>query len=405
MRKVHLISGLWSLFLTLALVLTGCENLDDGPDKRLPNSSVTIPLDNVASLLARLQLDSGQLAEVHDAVTSSSQNGYDEEYMMKDLFAEPGSGVGDDRLQTKSVRQYRQPIKDLIEQYLYSLPTKSASELVPENLTVSQYLSLLESSDIQIYWPYSDKWDKHTYPIITFDPLDGSTANQGYELTRNDSGELEVRKIIVDEAMARNRPVWVVNRNDDSSYDSIEILRHNDSSWGTGGNVQVTPMSKAGKLQTLVLKDFTMVKHCDTWFGGASEFFVKMGSVDSFYASTEAELKLYTPQITDFMVVVRRKDLGVAKPLNVVLVSDWTEQLTHSAFMIVEDDGGRQTSWKCAATVKWSSKSYGFEITIPLNVRDDIVWRGQLARDYIVKYSGQPSHFGDVDITFDIVSK
>lgn len=405
MKTNHSFSVVWPLFTALILIFSGCENLDDGPDKRLPNASVTLPLDNVASLLARLQLDKDQLSEVHDAVSSSSQNGYDEEYMMKNLFAVPGSGVGDDKLKSKSVRKYSQPLKTLIEEYLYSLPTKATSELVPENLTVSQYLAVLESSDIQIYWPYSEKWDKESYPIITFDPADGSTVNEGYELSKDESGQLQVNRIIVDEAIARSRPVWVVNRNDDSDHDSIEVLRRNDSSWGSVGNVEVNPASKAGKLQTLVLKDFTMLKHCDTWFGGASEFFVKMGSVDGFYASTEAELQLYTPQITDFMVVVKRKDLGNPKPLNVVLVSDWTEQLTHSAFMVVEDDGGRQTSWKCAANVKWSSKSYGFEITIPLNVRDDIVWRGQLARDYIVKYSGEPSHFGDVDITFDIISR
>ena len=391
--------------LAVSLFFAGCENLDDGPDKRFPDTFVTLPLDNVASLLAHLKLDADQLLEVHDAVSSSSKNGYDEEYMMKNLFSVPGSGVGDDKLQSKAVKEYRQPLRHLIEEYLYSLPTKAVSETVPDNLTVSQYLSLLESSDIQIYWPYSEKWDMESYPIITFDPADGSTVNEGYELSRNQSGHLEVNRVIVDENVAMSRPVWVVNRNNDSLYDSIELLRQNDASWGSGGSIEVLPASKSGKLQTLVLKDFTMKKHGDTWFGGASEFFVKMGSVDSFYASTEAELKLYSPQITDFMVVVRRKELGVPKPLNVVLVSDWTEQLTHSAFMVVEDDGGRQTSWKCAATVKWSSKSYGFEISIPLNVRDDIIWRGQLARDYIVKYSGVPSHFGDVDVTFDIVGR
>ena len=44
-----------------------------------------------------------------------------------------------------------------------------------------------------------------------------------------------------------------------------------------------------------------MRRNYDCWFAGASEFFFKVGSVEGFSASTEAELKLYNPQITDFM--------------------------------------------------------------------------------------------------------
>ena len=70
---------------------------------------------------------------------------------------------------------------------------------------------------------------------------------------------------------------------------------------------------------------------------------------------------------------------------------------------MVEDDGGSQTSWKCSAMVKYNSKSYGFDLQIPLNSRDDIVWRGQLSRRYIEKYNGLVSHFGDVDLVLALI--
>ena len=45
-----------------------------------------------------------------------------------------------------------------------------------------------------------------------------------------------------------------------------------------------------------------------------------MGSVENFTASTDAELKLYSPSVTDFIIVVKRKELGEFKQINTVLV-------------------------------------------------------------------------------------
>ena len=71
--------------------------------------------------------------------------------------------------------------------------------------------------------------------------------------------------------------------------------------------------------------------------------------------------------------------------------------------MITEDDGGTRTSWKCNATVKISSKSYGIELEIPLYTRDDVVWRGSLTRGYIEKYNGTVGHFGDIDLVLELI--
>ena len=53
--------------------------------------------------------------------------------------------------------------------------------------------------------------------------------------------------------------------------------------------------------------------------------------------------------------------------------------------------------------VKIASKSYGFDISLPFNTRDDIVWRGQLSRRYIEATDKISGHFGDVDISFEVV--
>jgi hypothetical protein len=356
----------------------------------------------VAWLLSELPLGVEQMEEVFDAVSSSSENGYDEEYMMVDLMSSPGAGVGN----TKSASRYKRTMRDLIEDHL--VQTKSGNIL--GDMTPEEFLASLSTSDMQIYWPYSEDWDGHTLPTITFAPDTEDEINDGYRLFRGDNGSLEVEEVIVDEDYAMNFPVWVVNSNQDSSFMTLELLRK-ELEENFSDAITVKPKSSIAEtkavvnpgIKTLVLKEFKMSQHYDSWFAGASEFFVKMGSVENFTASTDAELKLYSPSVTDFIIVVKRKELGEFKQINTVLVSEWTDQLTSCAFLIVEDDGGTKTSWKCEAIVKYNSKSFGFTMDIPYSRYDDIVWRGQLTAKYLEKYETAENRFSGVDIVFEFI--
>ena len=388
--------------ISSALLMSACDRFESRTDDgNLPGP---VSLEDVAEILAMLPIDGSQLDEVYDAVASSSGNGYDEEYTMKNLFVNPGSGVGDSEV--KSASEYPIPMRDLIEDYVYSgLFTREGSD----EIDAEGFLAALMESDIQIYWPFSEKWDGEELPVITFDPEDGSDVNIGYRLMMDDDGFRQVEEIIVDESMADEVPVWVVNRNSDAGYTTLEMLRREDPQWGEGGgNIIVRPKksipSKAEEpYKTLILKDFTMHRNYDTWFAGASEFFVKIGYLEDFTAMTEAELRLYDPMITDFMIVVRRNQVGIPQDFNAVLMTDWSEKADACAFMITEDDGGTKTEWSTKAKVYIEGKSYGFEVSIPLNSRDDVVWRGQLDYKWFERLDGKPSSFGDVDLTFEIV--
>lgn len=240
-------------------------------------------------------------------------------------------------------------------------------------------------------------------PVITFDPEDGSYNNIGYRLVVEDDGSRHVEEVIVDEEMAKNVPVWVVNRNSDAGYTSLEMLRREDPQWGEGGGAIIVKPKSKSSVKTLILKEFTMQRNYDSWFAGASEFFVKIGYVDDFTASTEAELKLYNPLVTDFMIVVKRNQVGIPQPFNAILMSDWSDQMQSCAFMITEDDGGTKTEWSGKAKVYVAGKSYGVEVTFPMNMRDEIVWRGELASQWFSQHDGEVWSFGDVDLTFQIL--
>ena len=388
------------------LCLASCERPAPDPEPAGPIPPLT--LKGVAQLFSSLPLSSDHVREVRDAVSSSSEYGYDEEYMMCDLFEAPGSGVGSGTGDTRS-SSYAHPLRDLIRDCLSErVRTRSGGD---GDAAVDAFVEALSASGMQIYWPYSSEWDGKTMPVITFDPESAALANVGYEPVVDEAGNVTAREILVDEALARKRPVWVVNANDDSGYVSLEQLRRQDPEWGQGGRVIIgTVPTRAGGVRdggpydfrSLILKDFTMKQHYDSWFRGASEFWVKCGSVQGFTASTEAELRLYQPSVTDFMISVKRDQLEQTIPFDAVIISDWTEQLDSFAFLIVEDDGGSQTSWKVDATVKVQSKSYGVTISIPYNERDDIVWRGSLSSRYFERYAGEPIHFGGVDVTFEL---
>lgn len=426
------------LFLLLApFVAFSCEKVDVTPAAEVESSRDLLDLQDVAKMISSVGLEPGHLTEVYDAVSSSSGNGYDEEYTMKNLFSSPGTGVGEESQQSEGGQtkggktegdrsgRYSHPLRDALTDYLSSMAKSRPVTKGGKEVTAEEYIEFMSSSDMQVYWPYSDGWDGKSTPVVTFDPMSEVSSNVGYVMAAD--GTLE--EVNVTEEMARQRPVWVINRNDDAGYVSLEKMRRDNPEWSQGGSLVIGggTGSKTGKgagsgsgtkvpykvgaapvgapsddCKTLVLKDFTMLRQYDCWLAGASEFFVKIGAVESFTASTEAEMYLYNPSITDFMVVLKRNQVGLAHELNTVLVSEWTGQFDSAAFLLTEDDGGTITTWACSAMVKCNSKSFGFEIKIPFNSRDDIVWRGMLSRKYIESSSTVTGHFGDVVLTFEI---
>ena len=377
------------LILPLGLLLLGA--CDPVVTDRPAGPEALLTMSDLAKIISELPLEQEHLQEVYDAVNSSSGNGYDEEYTMDRLFTSPGSGVGERGEPTKAAA-YATPLRELFADYF-----RSRSETKAGAADVEAYVNTLRDSDMQIYWPYSEDWDQETFPVVTFDPGDGAKTNYGYMLGFDDSGAHVVDSVLVTEELARERPVWVINRNADSAYTPVTLLDYDSPS-----AVRTVQEAKAKGKKMLTIKDFTMARHFDSWFAGASEFFIRCGAVDGFKAKTDDELKQYSPSVTDFMIVVKRKFVKCKVPFNAILLTDFTDQIEQLAFMIIEDDGGTTTSWKCNAMVKYNSKSYGFEVELPYRDKDDIVWRGYLDRSFFTDSSLIKGRFGDVTVTFEL---
>jgi len=385
-------------FTTVSAVLAiplfmACSYLDDAGQSALSNdvvpaeeSVLEVTPKGVADLLSQLPLGIDQAMEVWNAVSASASNGYDEEYTLASMLSCPGAGVGDAALGTKAA-EYSSPLKDLLGSFVEGVSQTRAAG----------FEDALAGSDLQLYWPYSEDWDGISLPTITFDPENGAESNVGYLREELPGGKWIVKEVVVDEEYAMKNPVWIVNRNEDAGHLTFQMMEK------LGVSTQPVE-TRSGELRSLVLKEFKAHRNYDSIFAGGSEFFVKVGAINNFKASTLDDLKKYYPQVTDFMVNVRRKQVGSAIRLNAILVSDWTDQLMESAFIIIEDDGGKQTTWKAGGTVKIKSKAYGFEVEVPMNRNDDIVWRGKLSSSFIEKYNGVANRFGDVSVTFNIKS-
>lgn len=350
--------------------------------QEVPSVESEITPASVAKALSGIPFTLDQVREVWDGVNASCANGYDEEYTFADMFSSPGQGVGDKALGTRSMTEYPEPFRDLISAHFSgSLATRS-----------SGFSDDLFSSGLQIYWPYSEDWDKISMPVITFCPEIALESNVAYQREELPGGQWIVKEIVVDEAYAREHPVWVIGWNEDALAMTPQMLdRLHPESIGTRA---------ATDFKTLKLKEFKAHIQYDPWYSGGAEFFVKCGSLKAFTATVASDLTKYTPEITDLMIKVKRKQVGTSLRYNTVLVPEWSNQLSECVFLIHEDDGGKSTTWKANGEVKIKSKAYGFSVELPYHRNDDIVWRGKLSSSYFEKNNGVANRYGDVSITF-----
>lgn len=381
---------------SIAVLAAACKLI--GPEQ--PDDKTRIEdarLQELAKIFAELPIEGQHLHEVHDAVEASAGSGYDEEYTMECLLNAPGAGVGKTK-GSSTEGSYGRPLRELIRSYF-----ETHSSNFSTKSSVDDMMAQLAASGYQLYWPFSDNWDGKSYPVITFDPGYGAESNYGFAISVLADGTRVVDSVYVDEKVAKKRPVWVLNRNSDAGFSPIDLFDAASALTKSGGSEDVWKTQPAGGgRRKLKMKSFRMLRNYDTWFGGASEFAIKCGSVEGFNAKTEEDLKLYSPSITDFMIVVKRKYVGELLPLDVILVSDFGTQLDRVAFLVTEDDGGTQTSWKCQAQVKFNSKTYGFDLNLPYNEKDDIVWRGQLSARFFEEEDIVSGRFGDVIIEFEL---
>lgn len=330
--------------------------------------SVEMTPSGIARMLSDLPLTIDEVCEVWQGVSESSSMGYDEEYAFATAIETRSDGPSLGRL---------------ISEYFET-----------QNTRASGFVEELVNSGLQIYWPYSEDWDGQAMPVITFDPAADVKYNTGYFRERLPDGKWIVKEMQVDEGYSMKNPVWIVNHNQDSGSLTPQLLEK------MARRDTTTRASAPSDFRTLRLKEFKAHRQYDSFWNGASEFLIKSGSIRAFTADVISDLSRFSPEITDMVIVVKRKQVGKVLRYNTIIVPEWSSQLQEPVFLMLEDDGGKMTSWKSSGAVKIKSKSYGFEVEIPYHRNDDIVWRGKLSGNYFEKNDGIANRYGDVSIAF-----
>lgn len=282
-------------------------------------------------------------------------------------------------------------------------------------------LKVLENSDAQIYWPYSDEWDQKTMPVVAYIPenvVDPEDYNPEYiwaykKITLPDGTE-RVDSLYINEEYAEANPVWIVNINE-TKYDDLpalsdgervapsgltyphkieiqdplpeRVLEKTPITWNPEPILPpvVNPKPQQKKVYTVYLGKFRATRQYDSWISGASEFVIQMGSIDDFNLTDPDALMSLSPAINKYCIKIKRKAIKKKKwfEIHSVMASNWSENQLSAAFMIHEDDGGGRREQKFDIGVKIGSKSYGFNIGLNWKRRDDMVGNKVYKRDYI----------------------
>ena len=170
-------------------------------EKNIRESIGTSDLSSIASILSHISINNDICKEVHEAVSSATDNGLDESYYFQEILKE-----GNNKIATRSGNP--SSLGTLIKNYFANPITRSAD-------ADAINLDLLAKSDIQIYWPYSEDWDGKTLPAITYAPED---EDQEWNYAYKKNGD-KIDTIIVNEEYMEKNPVWIINKSDISYED------------------------------------------------------------------------------------------------------------------------------------------------------------------------------------------
>lgn len=141
------------IFITvtiLSVCLCSCELEENNNPVPKEDKQINLYPEQLAGIMAQLPINNETVTEVFDAVSSSSQNGYDDEYTMTNLFDSPGSGVGENLIESRSEskKHYSKPLKEMLKDYFKKSNTRTSTSA---NFSVEDYINALQKSNMQIY--------------------------------------------------------------------------------------------------------------------------------------------------------------------------------------------------------------------------------------------------------------
>lgn len=194
-------------------------------------------------------------------------------------------------------------------------------------------LQYLKEQNVEIYWPYWQKWDGKELPTITYTPADNDSVNIGYKLKVNPNGNGYLTETVrVNDDYAFAHPTWILQNNKPlpttDPRSGIFIPNYGDDSY-TGLN----PYTKSARIaESLVpadnrngLADINKIfvgkartngKNFNNIFNGGSNDLI-------LYCGDERTAGSSAPQTTTFSIDRWAGRKGVWRRVNSVWDENW----------------------------------------------------------------------------------
>lgn len=407
MKKV-----LYSLLVLLALSCTKEHSIEE-----IHNESVLSSVDSqnsksyfLSNLMIPLATNLDVVNEVFNATQASINQGLDEVYYFAEILDNANCKIYNPVL-TKA------DSKSLLGNLL-------KNQLLKRSLQTKYNLNDILNSDMQIYWPYSENWDKESIPWVSKlnipDNVDKQDLNIDslwvYQEKTLTNGEIVIDSLYIGESFAVENPVWIVNEAeiryrelpnisigervapDGTVYATIipsevdvpkDVLEAAPTKWQEVNprNPIIIPDTQK-KIYSVYLGKFMASETHECWvFGGGPEFVVQMGSIEDFNITNPSQLLSLSPSVNYTKICLTRKNVKNRQWFDVeiraLMASNWSKNQKEAAFMIYEEDFGGERSFNFEIGVDISGKSYGFNIDLKYHKWDDMIAKRLYDRDFI----------------------
>lgn len=285
--------------------------------------------------------------------------------------------------------------------------------LASANLTTSGVAGVerfLMRHGLQVFWPYPEKWDGQTQPVVTFDPLAGEsgTGEEAYVAYRLDE-DGTLSELMVDEEYALRNPVWVVNVSE-AAPEGVVVMPVGpmegsiapmetpapceeplegggvsiacDGGGGGGGGGGTTcpapPATEPDYDVSLIKMGYMQVtRQYDSWINGGSEIYISHPKTHVNFGNPSES----TVEVSTFSHYFSRGTIDDKKwvPIDQQYISNWLPEVRNQKLAIHEHDPHGPFKFSGKVNVKVPafgvepSAEVGFEVTFKSN--DPIIYQ------------------------------
>lgn len=376
------------LFSICLLMLTSActkEELEIQPNQTsniLTKSVVkeSVKLTDVAYLIATLDLSQDVLDAIKQGVDRSLYYGQDETFRFRDMLYPDSSKIN--RLSSSI------------------LIDKMKEKMTSINSTIDQknLFDYLSNENVQIYWPYSKRWDKKSNPVISYCD-ENEDWSYGYKVIEQEDGNIYIDTVIVDNDYLKNNIVWVIGKNN-THYDDLPIFEegeytkngmfyHSDAAmkWNRRQR-NWQPNEKSVSIGDILLRETF-----ESGIGKGLELRFCWGHISS-------NINNYNEPITGvnyYSINYDRDyidgciDKGEWITLNYCIQPYWAETVLTNYLLIYEQDGGKDKDWEETLTMQgWSGDILSATVSIPYEKNDDIMYADILTRSFVFSSDNKP---------------